>query len=98
MNEKLLEFAKKAGAVIVCHESENLIKGITFQFEQDLTKFAELLQDNSPSDAEAKFKIAVEALQGLIASIEGYRKNINDNQPCDAEVFAKQALNKIGES
>ena len=49
------------------------------------------------SDAEAKFKIAIEALQGLITSVIGYRKNIQDNQPCDAEVFAKQALEKIGE-
>ena len=44
-----------------------------------------------------QLKIAVEALQGLISSVEGYRKNIQDNQPCDAEVFAKQALEKIGE-
>ena len=48
------------------------------------------------SDADAKLKIAIEALQGLIASVKGYRKNIQDNQPCDAEVFAKQALEKIG--
>ena len=48
-------------------------------------------------DAEAKLKLAIEALQGLIASVKGYRKNIQDNQPCDAEVFAKQALEKIGE-
>ena len=47
-------------------------------------------------DADTKLKIAVEALQGLIASVKGYRKNINDNQPCDAEVFAEQALEKIG--
>ena len=52
---------------------------------------------NALDVTEAKLKIAIEALQGLIASVKGYRKNIRDNQPCDAEVFAEQALEKIGE-
>ena len=59
---------------------------------------AKLFMTPQSSSADAKLKIAIEALRGLIASVIGYRKNIQDNQPCDAEVFAKQALEKIGQS
>ena len=94
MNEKLLSMAKEAGfdvsdGQISQHgmDSDLILNGI-------LTKFAELVQ----ADLLEQLKVAKEALQGLIASVKGYRKNICDNQPCDAEVFAKQALEKIGES
>ena len=91
MNEKLTELAKEAGFYI---EPTN---GVEHYAIPMLEKFAELVQANNLSDAEAKLKLTIEALQGLIASVKGYRKNISDNQPCDAEVFAKQALEKIGE-
>ena len=93
MNENLIEQSLQDAIL------ENQLLLIASEDEvREIWELAWRAAKKSNSETREQLKIAIEALQWLIASIEGYRKNTNDNQPCDAEVFAKQALEKIGES
>ena len=83
MNEKLTELAKEAGFYI---EPTNGVEHFAIPM---LEKFAELVQANNLSDADAKLKIAIDALNDIIES--------DDSAYYVCEKIAKKALEKIGE-
>ena len=83
MNEKLTELAKEAGLYV---EPTN---GVEHYAISMLEKFAELVQANNLSDADAKLKIAIEALNDIIES--------DDSAYYVCEKIAKKALEKISE-
>ena len=85
MNDNLLELAKEAGS----KEGESWCKGYHCFTINQLEKFAELAQANNVSDAEAKLKIAIDALNDIIES--------DDSAYYVCEKIAKKALEKIGE-
>ena len=101
MNEKLLEYAKEAGFVVIgnhIHASYEhpRYSEIYVEITKELTKLAALVQANTGNDADAKLKLAVDALKAMVVgqSSNDYKMMLSS---VGMATIAKQALEKIGE-
>jgi hypothetical protein len=92
--DKADDYIKRMDRVIdnkgITRSCINPLVDLTNSVDYMVAKIAELEQANTV--LEGKLEKMREALEGTVLALKGYRKHLNDDQPCDHEQSAVKAL------